>query len=135
MNSDGLCSGGEVSNLGDKVSTLTSVVGTFYDVNGRVIFVASASGGDLERIASGAKRGFELTVLGEERTRKVANYKVVADSLEYTSLHEIPIIQSTSIRARSGPTFFEELALPVLIAGIALALGVFALRMKRQKRA
>jgi hypothetical protein len=102
---------GEVENQGTSTSTYTEIVGTFYDVNGKVVYVGYTFTSPTD-VPAGAKYGFKMTVLSDERTNKIARYSLVAESIEYTSVPEWPT--------------------PILVAAIALSLAVIVIRRKRR---
>jgi hypothetical protein len=101
---------GEVQNHGMSTSTYTEIVGTFYDVNGKVVYVGFTFTSPSD-VPAGAKYGFKLTVRSDERTNQIARYSLVAESIEYTSVPETPW--------------------PGILMVAALTVGVLALRRKK----
>jgi len=82
---------GEVQNQGDIPSTYTKVVGTFYDTNDKVVYVGLTYTSP-DEIPVGGRCGFKLTVVGTERTYRIARYSVTAESEDsrFTSVPETP---------------------------------------------
>jgi hypothetical protein len=82
---------GEVQNQGDIPSTYTQIIGTFYDTNGKVVYVGFTYTSPSE-IPVGGGCGFKLSVVGTERTYRVARYSVTAESASsrFTSVPETP---------------------------------------------
>jgi len=101
---------GEVENQGTSTSTYTEIVGTFYDVNGKVVYVGYTFTSPTD-VPAGAKYGFKMTVSSDERTNQIARYSLIAESQNYTSV--------------------PELSAPMLVAGIVLSMGVLAVWKKR----
>jgi hypothetical protein len=101
---------GEVENQGDALSTYTEVVGTFYDVNGKVVYVGFTFASPSD-VPPASKYGFKITVSSDERTNQIGRYSLIAESQNYTSV--------------------PELSAPMLVAGIVLSMGVLALWKKR----
>ena len=100
---------GEVENQGTSISTYTEIVGTFYDINGKVVYVGFTFTSPSD-IPAGAKYGFKMTVRSDERTNQIARYTLVAESIEYTSIPETPW--------------------PIVMLAAALTLAIVALRRK-----
>jgi hypothetical protein len=100
---------GEVENQGDIPSTYTQVTGIFYDANGKVIYVAFTYT-DPHEIPVGARHGFKITVVGSERSYRVARYSLTAESenSRFTSVPEWPS--------------------PILVAGLVLSLAAIVIR-------
>ena len=106
---------GEVENRGTAPSTYTQVAGTFYDADGKVIYVHFTYT-DPSEIPPGAKHPFKITVGSDERTSRIARYALTAESENsgYTSVPEMP-----------GPT---------VLAALALMLVAVMLRGKRSRK-
>jgi hypothetical protein len=107
---------GEGENQGDIPSTYTQVTATFYDTNGKVIYVGFTYTSPSE-IPVGGKCGFKLNVVGSERSYRVARYDLTAES-ENSRFTSVP-----------------EWSSPMLVAGIAVFLAVLATRRVRRERA
>jgi len=103
---------GEVENHGTTPSTYTQVTGTFYDADGKVIYVHFTYT-DPAEIPAGARHPFKIVVGSDERSSKTARYALTAES------------------ENSGYTSISETPSPMLLAAAALALAVVALRRKR----
>jgi hypothetical protein len=82
---------GEVENQGDTPSIYTRIIGTFYDTNGKVIYVASEYTSP-DEIPVGGRNEFKITVGSSERTTRVARYSLMAESADsgFTSVPEFP---------------------------------------------
>jgi hypothetical protein len=106
---------GEVENRGTAPSTYTQVAGTFYDADGKVIYVHFTYT-DPSEVPPGAKHPFKITVGSDERTSRIARYALTAESENsgYTSVPEMP-----------GPT---------VLAALALTLVAVMLRGKRSRK-
>jgi len=103
---------GEVENQGDIPSKYTQVTGTFYDADGKVIYVAFTFT-DPSKIPVGARYGFKITVGSDERSYRIARYSLIAES--------------ESSRFTSVP----EWRSPVLVVGIVLLLTAIVVRRQR----
>jgi len=106
---------GEVENRGTAPSTYTQVAGTFYDADGKVIYVHFTYT-DPSEIPPGAKHPFKITVGSDERTSKIARYIVMAES------------------ENSGYTSVPEFAWAPLITAAALTLTVVSIKRKKPKQ-
>lgn len=80
---------GQVSNQGSSTSRYTKVVGTFYDETGYVVYTHFTYTSPSD-IPPGTAYSFKLTVGSDERSRKVTRYSLTAESMEYTSMPEMP---------------------------------------------
>jgi hypothetical protein len=82
---------GEVENQGDTPSIYTRIIGTFYDTDGKVIYVASEYTSP-DEILVGGRNEFKLTVGSSERTTRAARYSLMAESADsgFTSVPEFP---------------------------------------------
>jgi hypothetical protein len=82
---------GEVQNNAPGPSAYTQVTGTFYDTTGKTVYVGMTYTSPSE-IPSGGKNSFKLIVTGDERSSKVATYKITAesDNSQFTSVPETP---------------------------------------------
>jgi hypothetical protein len=80
---------GEVQNQADQVSVYTKIIGTFYDTSGKIIYTAYTFT-DPSDVPAGATYPFKMTILSDERTSKVATYRLQAESMnsQYTSVPE-----------------------------------------------
>ena len=102
---------GEVENQGDIPSIYTRVIVTFYDNNGKVIYVAVGYTNP-DEIPVGARGAFKIMVGSRERTLRIAHYSFVAESADsmFTSVPEAPY--------------------PLLVMAAALTLCLIVLRRK-----
>ncbi len=75
---------GVVANGGDFASDNTSVTGTFYGSDGKVVFVTFTTP-TTSTIAPGTSEPFTLTIVESTRSKLVTRYSVAAESTEYTS--------------------------------------------------
>jgi len=91
------------------------VAGTFYDVDGKVIYVYFTYT-DPSEISPGAKHPFKITVGSDERSSKIARYALTAES------------------ENSGYTSIPETPWPTVLTAAALMLAIAALRRKRPMR-
>lgn len=107
---------GEVENQGDIPSTYTQVTGTFYDTNGKVVYVAFTYT-DPNEIPVGARNGFKMYVVGSERSYRVARYALTSES-ENSRFTSVP-----------------EWSSPMLVAGMAVFIAVLATRRVRREYA
>jgi hypothetical protein len=98
---------GNVANVGDSVSDNTVVTGTFYGSDGRVVCVTFTSLID-STISPGTSQPFTLTIVDSIRSNLVRTYSVAAESVEYTSVPELPWQ-------------------PTIITGVVLVLSLFVL--------
>jgi hypothetical protein len=107
---------GEVQNNAPGPSAYTQVTGTFYDNAGKTVYVGMTYTSPSE-IPSGGKNSFKLIVTGDERSSKVATYKITAesDNSQYTSVPETPW--------------------PVVVMTAALTVAIVALHRKQTKSA
>jgi hypothetical protein len=80
---------GEVHNNGQSESRYTQVIATFYDSQGRVVYVDSTYTTP-EHIPSGATNSFKLTVSDKGQIPKINNWVLFAESQQYTSVPEFP---------------------------------------------
>jgi len=103
---------GEVENRGTATSAYTQVTGTSYDVDGRVIYVQFTYA-DPSEIPPVAKHPFKITVASEERSSKIAQYAIAAES------------------ENSGYTSVPETPWPTVLTAAALTLAAIVLRRKR----
>jgi len=106
---------GEVENRGTAPSTYTQVAGTFYDADGKVIYVQFIYA-DPSEIPPGPRHPFEITVGSDERSSKIIRYAISAES------------------ENSGYTSVPETPSPALLTAVALALAITALKRKRSLR-
>jgi len=107
---------GEIENRGyEPITGLMTILGTFYDANGRVVYVAEAEYwlGEKAPISPGATLDFTLTVESAERTNRIARYKIMAES--WTSRYEL----YSTVPELSWPT----VSLCLVFATAVLALG------------
>ena len=103
---------GEVENRGTASSAYTQVTGTFYDVDGRVVYVRFTYA-DPTEIPPGAKHPFKITVGSDERSSKITRYAISAES------------------ENSGYTSVPETPWPTVLTAAALTLAAVVLRRKR----
>ncbi len=78
---------GQVQNSGQTISNFTKVVGTFYDQAGKVIDVEFSYTSPSD-VPAGQAYGFKLTVANQAISSRVANYALLAESRQYTSVPE-----------------------------------------------
>ena len=107
---------GEVMNVGNSASDNTTVSGTFYGSDGKVVFVTFTTPNDVT-IQPGASETFTLTIVDSGRSSLVSRYSVAAESNEYTS-----ILPYTAV-----PEFSWQ---STIMAWVALALGITMIRKK-----
>jgi len=95
---------GEVENQGDIPSTYTQVTVTFYDTNGKVIYVGFTYTSPSE-IPVGGRCGFKLYVVDSERSYRVARYSLTAESENsgYTSVSPGTTITTTTQQQTTTP--------------------------------
>jgi hypothetical protein len=82
---------GEVKNNGVETSKFTVVIGTFYDANGRVIYVGFAYP---DVVPAGKTRGFELDVNDAQISSRVRKYVLLATTplpLDHVVINEVLI--------------------------------------------
>jgi hypothetical protein len=103
---------GEVENQAATASTYTQVTGTFYDAEGKVVYVHFTYTSPSE-IPSGGRYGFKITVGSDERSSKIARYALTAES------------------ENSGYTSVPETPWPTVLTAVALTLAAVVLRRKR----
>jgi len=103
---------GEVENHGGTPSAYTQVTGTFYDADGKVIY-AHFTYADPSEIPPGATHPFKITVGSEERSSKITQYALVAES------------------ENSGYTSIPETPWPAVMTAAGVTLAVAVLRRKR----
>ena len=103
---------GEVENRGTAPSAYTQVAETFYDVDGKVIYVHFTYA-DPSEIPPGAKHPFKITVGSDERSSKITRYAISAES------------------ENSGYTSVPETPWPTVLTAAALTLAAVVLRRKR----
>jgi len=80
---------GEVHNNGQSESRYTQVIATFYDSQGKVVYVDSTYTSP-EHIPSGRTNSFKLTVTDNGQIPKINNWVLFAESQQYTSVPEFP---------------------------------------------
>jgi hypothetical protein len=95
---------GEVENRGTAPSAYTQVTGTFYDADGRVIYVHFTYT-DPSEIPFGAKHPFKITVGSDERSSKITRYALSAESENsgYTSVSETTTTATTTLQQTTTP--------------------------------
>lgn len=76
---------GQIANTGNSASENTVVTGTFYDANGKVVYVTLTSLAK-STIAAGTSQSFTLSVVDPTRSKLVSTYSVAAESLQYVSI-------------------------------------------------
>jgi len=101
-----------VQNNAGAISAYTEVTGTFYDTQGKVAYVGFTFTSPSE-IPAGAKSPFKLTIISSERSSKVTQYVLFAES------------------TTSGFTSVPETPWPGVLMVAALTVSVVALRRKR----
>gem|GEM_PF-2821598 len=73
---------GEVKNIGEVAATKVCSVATFYDADGRVLG-CDADWVEVDVLPPGGAGSFQLSLIGEERSAKVATYVLQFDCEEY----------------------------------------------------
>jgi hypothetical protein len=104
---------GEVENRGSISSAYTRVAGTFYDADGKVVYVHFTYT-DPSEIPPGAKHPFKITVGSDDRTSRITRYALTAES------------------ENSGYTSIPEMPWPTVLTVVALTLVVVVLRTKQR---
>lgn len=105
---------GFVQNNGNTESDYTKVVGTFYSVDGSVVYVGMTST-DPATIPLANRQPFQITVPGADRSDLVNTWSLQVESQQFTSI--------------------PEWQMPVIIAGIILALVCVVLRVAKHPSA
>ncbi len=105
---------GTVVNNGAQISKFTKVIGTFYGVDGKVLYVGFTFTSP-DTIPPGQVNSFRLTVPDAGVSARIANYELFVQSDQYTSVPEFP-------------------SYPSLVATLVILLSVLMLREERRNR-
>ncbi|MGA2462688.1 MAG: hypothetical protein ABSF82_14825 [Candidatus Bathyarchaeia archaeon] len=111
---------GQVRNTGIGLSYSTVVVGTFYDANGTVAFVAT-SPTTPDTVPQAGTGAFKLTVNDAGQIPKIKSWSLFAQSQEFSSV---------STPTNTSYTNVPETPWPTLMLTLALTLGLVVLRRK-----
>jgi hypothetical protein len=106
---------GEIENQGATPSTYTQVTGTFYDAEGKVVYVHFTYASPSE-IPPAGRCGFKITVGSDERSSKITRYILTAES------------------ENSGYTSVPEFSWVTIVAAVILTLTAVALKGKNRSQ-